>query len=141
MSSDRLSFASLQKRGGAFVVDEVIVSVIFLAVVWDILPRQADFVEISMVMNRFVIYLVTIKIAYHTFFVWKYGATLGKQLFKIAVVDANGKEGVRLSQSFNRAVFRVVSEMAFYLGFLLAFVDPKRQAFHDKTASTLVVDV
>ena len=42
--------------------------------------------------------------------------------------------------AFNRAVFRVVSEMIFYLGFLWGMMDPLRQTWHDKTARTVVVD-
>lgn len=105
------------------------------------LPSNATFLEISSIMNQFLIYLITIKIVYHTYFVWKFRATLGKLAMKIEVVSAEKFVAVTFSQAFNRAVFRIISEMAFYLGFLLAFIGKNRQAFHDKTAKTVVVNV
>jgi len=42
--------------------------------------------------------------------------------------------------SLNRAIFRIISEMIFYLGFLWGMFDPARQTWHDKTAKTLVID-
>ncbi|MEE8588637.1 MAG: RDD family protein [Sulfurimonadaceae bacterium] len=43
--------------------------------------------------------------------------------------------------AFNRGVFRIISEMIFYLGFIWAFYSKNRQSWHDKTARTLVVNV
>jgi uncharacterized RDD family membrane protein YckC len=45
-----------------------------------------------------------------------------------------------IESSINRAIFRIVSESFFYLGFLWGFFDPARQTLHDKTARTLVID-
>ncbi|WP_187647993.1 RDD family protein [Nitrosophilus labii] len=138
---EKRQIAPLQKRAFAFLIDDIVVSVIFLAIIWDMLPSNATFLEISSIMNQFLIYLITIKIVYHTYFVWKFRATLGKLAMKIEVVSAEKFVAVTFSQAFNRAVFRIISEMAFYLGFLLAFIGKNRQAFHDKTAKTVVVNV
>jgi uncharacterized RDD family membrane protein YckC len=43
--------------------------------------------------------------------------------------------------ALNRGIFRVISELFFYLGFLWGLLDPTTQAWHDKTAKTLVVNV
>jgi uncharacterized RDD family membrane protein YckC len=42
--------------------------------------------------------------------------------------------------SLNRAIFRIISEMLFYLGFVWGAMDAMRQTWHDKTARTLVVN-
>ena len=39
-----------------------------------------------------------------------------------------------------RAVMRVVSEILFYFGFVVAFFSPLKLTWHDKFAKTLVVD-
>ncbi|MEA3523919.1 MAG: RDD family protein, partial [Campylobacterota bacterium] len=78
---------------------------------------------------------------YQTFFVMHYGATLGKILMKIQIIEIQTLSHPSLIVSFNRAVFRIISEMLFYLGFLWGSFDPLRQTWHDKTARTLVVNV
>ena len=80
------------------------------------------------------------KIVYQTFFVMQYGATLGKLAVKIKVIEIATLTNPNILSSLNRAIFRIVSEMLFYLGFLWGMMDPARQTWHDKTAKTLVVD-
>ena len=42
--------------------------------------------------------------------------------------------------SLLRASVRIVSESAFYLGFLWALMNPKKETWHDKAGQTLVVN-
>ncbi|WP_200763614.1 RDD family protein [Nitrosophilus alvini] len=135
-----IRLGSLTKRSLAFAIDEMIVTFLFLAIIWDMLPKNGNVEEMINLTNAFFLEIVTIKIAYHTFFVWKYSATLGKFFMKQRVISVGDLETPSFVQAFNRAVFRIVSEMIFYLGFLLAFFDRFYQALHDKTAGTLVVD-
>ena len=131
--------ASLQRRAFAFFIDDMIVSIIFLVIIWDFLPANGSIYEISEAINQFVFYLIMIKIFYHTYFVYKFKATLGKIALKIEVVSEN-RTSPTFMQSLNRAVFRVISEIVFYLGFAFAFFDGKRQTLHDKTAKTVVIN-
>lgn len=140
MQNSEKKLATIQRRGIAFVIDDIIVSSIFLAIIWDMLPSNLSFLELSLVMNQYVLYLITIKIIYHTYFVWKFRATLGKMTMKIEVLSTD-YTNIALPQSFNRAIFRIVSEIVFYLGFFLALIDKNRQTLHDKTAKTVVVNV
>ena len=68
----------------------------------------------------------------------KYQATLGKIGTGIIIT---GLDGSRLS--FGRASWRyiakLISWMTFFLGFLVAAITPKKQAFHDYAANTIVV--
>ncbi len=70
-----------------------------------------------------------------------YGATVGKILLKIKVVSLDELDNPNLMSSFIRAVVRIISEFLLYLGFLWAFFDKARQAWHDKAAKTVVIDV
>ena len=71
----------------------------------------------------------------------QYGASIGKIVMKIRVMEVMTLQNPNVLVALNRAVFRVVSEMFFYLGFLWGLMDPARQTWHDKTAKTLVVNV
>ena len=71
----------------------------------------------------------------------QYGATVGKIIMKIRVIEIKTLNNPSVISALNRGVFRVISEMLFYLGFLWGMLDPSRQTWHDKTAKTLVVNV
>jgi uncharacterized RDD family membrane protein YckC len=43
--------------------------------------------------------------------------------------------------ALNRSGMRLISEMFFYFGFLLAFFDITKQTLHDRLARTIVIDV
>lgn len=67
------------------------------------------------------------------------GATIGKRVMKIQVLDETGH---RLT--FGRAVLRyfgkIVSYIPLMLGFLMALFTARRQALHDIIASSIVVN-
>jgi len=140
LSHSGLELATLQKRAVAFFIDEMLLSLIFLLILWDKIAAADESEAIVSLVNAFTFEYLLIKILYQTFFVYQYGATLGKIFMKIQVVDALTMQRPVFSSALNRAVFRIISEMIFYLGFVWAFYDKNRQSWHDKTARTLVVN-
>ena len=69
-----------------------------------------------------------------------YGATIGKKLFDLRVVDDKTGKKLTLGQAFIREVVgRFVSAVVFALGFIWILFDEKRQGWHDKIANTIVV--
>ena len=60
---------------------------------------------------------------------------------KIKVVEIKTLDNPNVLVALNRGIFRVISEMIFYLGFLWGMLDKSRQTWHDKTAKTMVVNV
>jgi uncharacterized RDD family membrane protein YckC len=69
-----------------------------------------------------------------------YGATLGKIAMKIRVISTADLENPSLILSLSRAAFRIISESIFYLGFIWAYLNPKRETWHDRVANTLVIN-
>ncbi|WP_457596846.1 RDD family protein [Hydrogenimonas sp.] len=135
-----LTLAPLGRRTVAYAIDETLVSFIFVAAFWDQIAAAQTPEAVAALVNGAWLPVAMTKIGYHTLFVWLYGASLGKMAMKMQVVETLTMVRPRFAVAFNRAIFRIVSEMVFYFGFLWAFFDPARQAWHDKTASTLVVD-
>ncbi len=139
--SENLTLASFQKRGAAYVIDELLISVLFSLIYLDQMPENVTTEELIGIVNSLFGYLVGIKILYQTFFVWMYGATIGRIVMKIRVISTADLENPNLMTSLSRAAFRIVSESLFYLGFVWAFLNPKRETWHDKVANTLVINV
>lgn len=67
------------------------------------------------------------------------GATLGKRLMGIRVVDRNG-ERIGFGRALGRFFAKFLSSLPANLGYLLAAFTGRKQALHDFVAGTLVID-
>jgi len=138
---EQLSLSSKQKRVSAYLIDELILSVIWISIIWDAFVGLDSIEEKILLINSYVLEFMLLKVIYHTFFVMQYAASPGKILMKIQVLELSTLSTPSLFCALNRASFRILSEAMFYMGFIWGLLDPSRQTWHDKTAKTVVVDV
>ncbi|MCP4969558.1 MAG: RDD family protein [Arcobacter sp.] len=142
MSNDNLELASIKSRTLAFIIDDFLITFIVIAIYWNnLLNNGNDLVSVLVIMNEFVWQILFLKFIYQSFFVWYYGATIGKIITKIRVIDFNNFGRVSIFTAMSRSILRLISEMFFYIGFILAFFTDSKQTFHDKLGRTLVVNV
>jgi len=137
---ENITLAPIKKRSLAFFIDETLLSFLLIIALWDSFKVAVTMEEIIILTNQFVLEYMAMKIIYQAFFLMQYGATLGKLAVKIKVIEIKTLNNPNVISSLNRAIFRVISEMLFYLGFLWGMLDKSRQSWHDKTARTLVVN-
>lgn len=143
-------YAGFWRRFGAYIVDNLILSVAFYALVIPIVILAAlggypvgeddDAVPLDVLtLVLFLLYCVGAALYYSLQESSSYQATLGKRAVGIKVTDA---EGNRLSrgQAFGRWFAALLSYITLYIGFLLAAFTRRKQALHDMVAETLVVD-
>ena len=142
-----MNIAPLGKRVIAFGIDEIILATLFTIVLLVIdepeimvAAQSGSNLEIQKVVSNFLIHYAVMKFLYHTIFVYLYGATLGKLAVKIYCVRANGS-AMDIATAAIRAAVRLISEMIFYMGFLVALFTNSRQSLHDMAAKTLVVEI
>lgn len=142
IDTSKLQLASMRSRAFAFVIDDVIVSILIMFAYWDVIVAVSSNSDelIYLMQGTLVVPLMALKVAYHTFFVWYDGQTIGKRLAKIRVIDADNWGKANFLQALFRSFGRVVSEMFFYVGFLIGFFNDGRKTFHDFTGKTLVVN-
>lgn len=134
------NIASISKRMVAFTIDELLLSVLFLITYSDYLSQATSQEMVMQLISKLVWQLIFIKVLYHTFFIWMYGATIGKLICKIRCVNENA-EKPDFKAALMRALVRIVSESLLYVGFFWAYFNPLKQTWHDIVAKTLVVDV
>jgi uncharacterized RDD family membrane protein YckC len=141
-NSSELELASMRSRALAFVIDDLLVTFIVLIIFWDNIIAVSQNMEAMMYLMKtdLVMPLITLKVLYQAVFVWYYGATVGKIVAKIRVIDANHWGRVSFFSALLRSVGRIFSEMFFYVGFLIGFFNDGRKTFHDFTGRTLVVN-
>jgi len=127
-------YAGVFVRYAANVLDSIIVglALIPLALIFTVLDSKENTFDFI----GGILYLV-----YSIGFITSKGATLGKQFFRTKVVGVS-KEKVSLWKSILREVVgKFVSMLVFGLGFVWALFDSKKQAWHDKIARTVVIQV
>jgi len=141
VNTDNLELASTKSRIRAFVIDDLAITFIVMIMMWEQISNSGgDFQTILILINSAFVQVITLKFIYQTFFIWYYGATIGKMISKIKVIDFDNYERVSLQNAVLRSMGRILSEMVFYIGFIIAFYTDSKQTFHDKVGKTLVVN-
>ena len=146
-------YAGFWRRLGAYTVDGIIIffTFIVLSVIAslaffsgaisgnskDFIVDLADPARFSSVKIFIWIFFISLYIAYFTYFHGTTGRTLGKMFFGLQVVSADGTP-IYFGIAFLRAVGYLVSGI-FYLGFIWAAFDKRKQGWHDKIAGTVVI--
>jgi uncharacterized RDD family membrane protein YckC len=127
------------KRIVSFVIDDVAVASLFIAIFFEqiALLKDPESVRVFLQLNLWV--LVMLKILYHAFFVAYNGMTLGKYLVGLRVVSRESGELLSYSRALLRASVRIPDELFFYVGFLPAFFSPLQQTLHDQVSGCVVV--
>ncbi len=85
--------------------------------------------------------LLELLVAIVTIVFWKQwaGATPGKKLLSIHVVDAKTYEEINNKQAIVRYIGYIVSTIPLAIGFIMVAFTKKRQALHDMLADTVVI--
>lgn len=141
IDTDNLELASMRSRIKSFIIDDLLITLLVLIMFWDqVNGSNGDFLQIMLILNQAVWEVMLLKFVYQTFFIWYYGATIGKIVAKIRVIDYDNYGRVTLINAMVRSASRILSEIFFYIGFIVANFNDARQTFHDKFAKTLVVN-
>ncbi|GAB3927152.1 RDD family protein [Mucilaginibacter myungsuensis] len=132
-------FGGFDQRMLASVIDWLIV------MAWFVVPAFVAILFIENKMVRLILpvsLLVFIPLAYFIYHVVMEGSakqgTYGKQILKIRVSDTNG-EPIDKAKAFARNLAKLLSVLTFPIGYILLFLNKKRQCLHDMVAETLVI--
>ncbi len=139
LAREELTLASIQKRAVAMFIDIVVLAVLMMIIEWE---RMSVISPSDMMawQEELVMLYLPLAFVYQLFFVKLYGATLGKMVMKIRIISLSTGDTPTFPEALNRSLIRLVSELALNLGFLWGVLDPYRQAWHDKSAKTVVID-
>lgn len=117
------------------LVASVLLSPVLMAAI--LVARSSDSVGITVVC--FVVLELAVFVYLVAFDGGQRGATPGKRMLGMRVVDADGSGSIGFRRAALRRAAYLIGGLAFYLGWLWLLVDARGQALHDKVARTLVV--
>lgn len=133
--------ATLSKRAVAYFIDDLLVSIVVIVILWDSFVGATSFDGYVAVTNSAFLEIVLIRFIYQFLFVYLYGATLGKQIVKIKIIDLDTFDKPLFYGAITRSFVRTIGEILFYFTFIFAFFDPFKRTLHDRVANTAVVNV
>ena len=132
-------YGGFWRRFAAFSIDTIILNIFtaILSLTGNLfIPLNDSF--ICAVVIPYYALAVLLNAAYFIYFHGTTGQTPGKQLLGLRVVQAGG-EPMTPGIAFLRWVGYLISKIPFFLGFLWAAFDRKKQGWHDKIAGTVVI--
>lgn len=139
------NLATFWQRFLAFIIDYLIMVMIIVVGCYNLdqyLPfRMAD-LNIDNLRQREILQAIfsAVFFIYHfLFYISPLKGTLGQYLFKLIVVDADGKP-ISFGKAIIRSICKVLSFNIFFLGFISVIFSKYRQSFHDALAKTYVVN-
>jgi uncharacterized RDD family membrane protein YckC len=138
----KVKYAGFWRRLAAYIIDSIILGVLFILIYLAIgLPLVILGVNEMLTMGIIVLVLIIPSLGYHPYFLATRGATPGKSFMGLVVVDKTNRYPISWSTALIREILgvRIVDGLTFALGDLLIVIDSKKQALHDKIASTYVV--
>ena len=141
LEREGLKIASFPKRVWAYLIDEFLLTCIVFIIFYDKLANAKDYFDIAMILGNFSLGFFVLQFSYQAIFTALYGASLGKMVCKIIVIDEQFLDKPNWIQSCLRALFRQFSSMAFMLGFAWALGNVLRKTWQDYLARTVVIDV
>jgi uncharacterized RDD family membrane protein YckC len=145
---------SMLEYGGFWIrfVAKFIDNIIMAIIQWAVLIPTSMMVAPSMVQNAeqfptsgffalmgFQVVLgISLPAAYSTFFIGRFGATLGKMACRLQVVTPEGGR-VTYARALGRFFSEMISSMILAIGYIMAAFDDEKRALHDRICSTRVV--
>jgi S1-C subfamily serine protease/uncharacterized RDD family membrane protein YckC len=128
---DKEKYGKFWPRAGAWIIDQSLVIIALIIVVIFIGTWSEDW-DTGIAFLGLVIY--------STFFLKVYGATPGKMLYGLKVVDEKTDGELNFGKSLGRSLSYFISSIALGFGFLkIAFDKEKHKGWHDRLAGTIVL--
>ncbi len=137
----QVKYVGFWKRVLATLIDTMILVVVIVLVALPFygpeyfqLSKQGQTMGFDLVMQILMPLLAVIVF-------WRFrGATPGKMLVSAKIVDANTFGPPSTGKLIGRYFAYIVSTIGLGLGFLWIAFDPRKQAWHDKLAGTVVIE-
>ena len=133
-------YVGFWKRLLASFIDSVIVGVVILGIALAVYGRQYMALSQGGKTVLFDLLVQGILPALAVILFWRYrGATPGKMLLSMKIVDADTLRAPSTGKLIGRYFAYLVSMIPLFLGFLWIAFDKRKQGWHDKLAGTVVI--
>ena len=129
----------------AFLTDTVLLAILVFVVkipIWIVQASAGDSFLFKPFLFEFTavdVFCYLLTLAYYVLMTYYSGATVGKHLMKLKVVDSEGQKLTFMSVLIRESVGKYLSAFIANIGYIMAAFDSRKQGLHDKIADTCVV--
>ncbi|TLD89276.1 RDD family protein [Helicobacter sp. MIT 05-5294] len=142
LAREEIQTASYSKRIIAHIIDDLLLSMVIIGIFWDSIIQNAGNTEVILeIISSSWFILYGVRILYHWLFVQFFGASIGKIVVKIRVIELGLLDNPNFKQALLRSLFRALSEFLIYLPFIVIFTNSLKMGLHDMIANTIVVEL
>jgi uncharacterized RDD family membrane protein YckC len=135
-----MTYAGFWIRVGAKLLDQIFLTIVnfvlqgIVTVLGLMLGETA-----GILLSVFVSFaMIAIQVAYTTYFLGRFGATLGKMVCGLRVVTAEG-EPITYLRAFGRHFADMLSGLTLGIGYIMVAFDDQKRALHDYICNTRVI--
>ncbi len=136
-----LAYAGFWVRFGAKFIDTLLLTIVSMALgaVFGLTLDGLDESGGPLAANFFLQFInLCIPAVYSTFFLGRYGATLGKMACGLKVVQPDG-EAISYPRALGRHFAEYLSGLILGIGYIMAAFDSEKRTLHDRICNTRVV--
>ena len=135
---DNYRYAGFLARMLAMLVDVFIIMVLLVLAVISMV--FTGILTLGLIVPTLPAVIMEISLLILVIVLWtQFGATPGKMMLNIVIVDRDTGKLPSLGQAVIRYIGYIVSTIPLLLGYFWVIWDDKKQGFHDKLADTVVV--
>lgn len=145
----KMKYAGFWIRVAAKFIDGIIVSIVTLppyvaanlklsSMQMQAEPDPAEIQKWILIVILIWLLMVAVQVAYSTWMVGKFQATLGKMALGLKVVNADGSR-VSYRKAFARFFAEWLSGMTICIGYIIAAFDDEKRTLHDHVCTTRVI--
>ncbi len=143
--SNQVRYAGFWIRFVAKMIDGLILTVVLVVPFIAIMAAMGGFAETGETSEAALIFQVVFQLGYYLvaagysiFFVGKYGATPGKMVCKIKIVNSDGVK-ISYGRATGRFFAEILSALICNIGYIMAAFDVEKRALHDRICNTRVI--
>ncbi|CAN5496323.1 hypothetical protein BH09VER1_BH09VER1_42880 [soil metagenome] len=137
-----LRYAGFWIRAGAWILDcillGIVISIPMFAIVFLVASTTKEQGPVLFVQLLVQLLATVVQAAYFIFFVGKYGATPGKMICGLKIVDASGA-AIGYGRATGRFFAQMLSMLICYIGYIMVAFDDEKRGLHDRICNTRVV--
>jgi len=139
--SGAMEYGGFWIRLGAKFIDAMIITVAIMVIFAVSVPMMKSTRNPSSLMaiqGLLMLLQFFIPVAYATWFLGRYSATIGKMACGLKVVTAEGGR-VTYAKALGRSLAEILSQIILYIGYIMAAFDDEKRTLHDRICNTRVV--
>ena len=139
--SGAMEYGGFWIRLGAKFIDAMIITVAIMVIFAVSVPMMKSTRNPSSLMaiqGLLMLLQFFIPVAYATWFLGRFAATIGKMACGLKVVTAEGGR-VTYTKALGRSLAEILSQIILYIGYIMAAFDDEKRTLHDRICNTRVV--